>query len=100
MTFRRAGELTAVRGYLAQVQWELPEVIPAHGENVKHVELHLVLAGMQRVEIGDAIDAENYRLAVDDEMLLPLLERRLGNPRIALGPIGPVPGEQPYATIS
>jgi hypothetical protein len=60
----------------------------------------LVARECSAFEIGDAIDAENYRLAVDDEMLLPLLECRLGNPRIALGPIGPVPGEQPYATIS
>jgi hypothetical protein len=50
----------------------------------------LVLAGVQRVEVGDAIDAENYRLAINDEMLLPVLKRRLSNPRIALGPIGTV----------
>jgi hypothetical protein len=31
----------------------------------------IVLAGMQRVEIGDAIDAEDHGFTVDDEMLLP-----------------------------
>ena len=33
----------------------------ADGENVKGIELHfvLVLAGMQRVEVGDAVDTEH-----------------------------------------
>ncbi|WP_208610753.1 hypothetical protein [Bradyrhizobium shewense] len=30
-----------------------------------------VLAGVQRVEIGNAIDAEHHGFAVDNELLLP-----------------------------
>jgi hypothetical protein len=40
-------------------------------------DLLILLAGMQRVEVGDAIDAENDGLAVEHEPLLPVLKRRL-----------------------
>jgi hypothetical protein len=45
---------------------------PVERQNVESIELHLVivLAGMQRVEIGDAVDAEDDRLAVEDELLM------------------------------
>jgi hypothetical protein len=32
-----------------------------------------VLAGMQRVEIGNAVDAEHDRLTVDHELPVPVL---------------------------
>ena len=56
-----------------------------------------MLARVQRVEIGDAIDAEDHRLAIDDELLDPVLERGFDNPRIAVRPIVPVAGNQPHA---
>ncbi len=53
------------------------------------VELHFVvmLARMQRVEIRDTVDAEHHRLAVDHELPMAVLQRRLNNPRIAAGPV-------------
>jgi len=48
-------------------------------------------AGMQRVEIGDAIDAEHDGLAVDDEAGLPHLARRLHDPRITVGKVVAAP---------
>ncbi len=52
---------------------------------------------MQRVKIGDAIDAEQYRLAIDDEGGLAVAQRGFNDQRIALGPIVAVAGEQPDA---
>ena len=42
---------------------------------------------MQRVEIGDAVDAEHDGLAIDNELLLAVLQRGFDNPGEALGPI-------------
>ena len=52
---------------------------------------------MKRVEIGNAVDAENDGLAIDYKMLLPVLQRGLDNPRIALGPVVAVAGDQAHA---
>ena len=41
-----------------------------------------MLARVQRVEIGDAIDAEDHRLAVDNELLVSVLQRGLDDPGI------------------
>jgi hypothetical protein len=46
-----------------------------------------MLSGMQRVEIGDAVDAKDHRFAVNHEALLPVLQRCRDNPGIALCPI-------------
>ena len=51
---------------------------------------------MQR-EIGDAIDAEHHRFAVDDEAALADLSRRLHDPRISVGPVVTTLGDQPDA---
>ena len=39
---------------------------------------------MQRVEIGDAIDAEDDRFTIDDELPVSVLQRGLYDPGIAL----------------
>jgi len=66
--------------------------------SVKGAELHLfiVLAGMQRIEIGIAIDAQDDRLAINDEMLLAILQGGFNDPRKALCPIVPAASNQPY----
>jgi hypothetical protein len=47
---------------------------PSIASASKAAELHFVImsAGKQRVEIGDAIDAQNNSLAIDDKPLLPI----------------------------
>src|SRR5438445_3422588 len=52
---------------------------------------------MQRVEIGDAVSAEHHGLAVDDELLLLILERGFDNPWISLGPVIAVAADQAHA---
>jgi class 3 adenylate cyclase len=42
-------------------------------------------------------DAENDRLAIDDELRLAVFERSFDNPRIALRPVEAVAGNQPHA---
>ena len=61
-----------------------------------HVELDLVvvLAGMQGVEVGDAIHPE---LAIDDELALPDLPGDLHDPGKA--PVVAALGEQPHAVV-
>jgi hypothetical protein len=53
----------------------------------KGVELNLfiLLAGVQGIEVGDAVDAEHQRLAVDHELPDAVLARRLHDPRITVG---------------
>ena len=63
---------------------ELPQIVVALDEDVEGAEpdLLVVFARMQRIEVGDAVDAQHHRLAIDDEPLLPVLERGLDDPRI------------------
>ena len=56
----------------------------------------IVPAGMQSVEIGVSIDTHDDCLAVDDEMLLTVLQRSLNDPREALRPVVPASGNQPH----
>jgi hypothetical protein len=56
-----------------------------------------VPAGVQRIEIGDAVDAQEHRLAIDDKRGGSAVSQRgLGDQRIAGGPIVAVPREQPH----
>jgi len=41
---------------------------------------------VQAVEIGNAVEDEQHRLAVDRELALPSPARRLDDPAIAIGP--------------
>jgi hypothetical protein len=52
---------------------------------------------MQGAEIQDAVNAKHHGLAVDHELHDPVLQRRLDNPRISIGPIIAVPGDQAHA---
>jgi hypothetical protein len=69
----------------------LRRILTVECKNVKSVKLQLVvlLARVQRLEIGDPVDAEHDGLAIDHEILLPVLQRALDNPRIAVGLIVP-----------
>jgi hypothetical protein len=55
-----------------------------------------MLARVQRVEVGDAVDAEDDSLAIDDELLDPVLERGLNYLRIAIGPVVPVARDEAH----
>jgi hypothetical protein len=52
---------------------------------------------MKRIEIRDAVDAQDDSLAIDDELLLPVLQRRFDDPGIALRPVIAAAGDQPDA---
>jgi hypothetical protein len=49
---------------------------------------------MQRVEIGDPVDAQDHGLAIYDELLAAVPQRRLSDPGEALGPVVAAPGDQ------
>ena len=74
---------------LPQRQGQRALVVAVHCKDVEGIELHLViaLARMQGVQIGDAVNAENDGLAIDDELLVSVFQRRLDDPGIALRPI-------------
>jgi hypothetical protein len=61
------------------------------------LDFFVVLAGVQRIEIGDAVDAQDDGLAINDKALLPTLQRGLNNSWIALGPIVSAARDQPHA---
>src|ERR1700737_2372393 len=52
---------------------------------------------MQGVEVGDAVNAENDGLVIDDEALCAVAESRLDDPRIPFGPVIAVSGDQTHA---
>ena len=54
-------------------------------QDVEGAELHLLvmLAGMERIEIRDAVNAQDHRLAVEDEELLADLPGSLDDPVIS-----------------
>jgi hypothetical protein len=83
----------------AQRQRQAPEIVAAHRQNVEGVELDfvVVLPGVQTVEVGDAVNAEQHRLAVNDELALSVLARGLDDPRKALGIVVTAPADQAHA---
>jgi len=52
---------------------------------------------MQGVEIGDAVSAKHHGLAVNDELLVPVLQCRLDDPGKSLRPVVTAPRNQPNA---
>ena len=56
-----------------------------------------MLARMQGVEIGDAVSAKHHGLAVNDELLVPVLQCRLDDPGKSLRPVVTAPPNQPNA---
>ena len=55
-----------------------------------------MLAGQQRVEVGDAIDAKDDRLAVDHKLLDAVLQGGLGDPGISPRPVIAAARDQPH----
>jgi len=53
----------------AKAQWQLAQVITVEREAIERVKLNLgvVLAGVKSVEIRNAVDPQQHRLAIDDE---------------------------------
>jgi hypothetical protein len=51
---------------------------------------------MKRIEIGNAVDAEDDSLAIDDELLSPILQRGLDDPGIALCLVIAAAGDQAH----
>src|SRR6266849_1994382 len=84
---------------LAEMQRQFPQILAIQSQDIEGVEHYFVvmLPRVQSVEIGDAVNAEQNRLAIEDERGLPVSQCRLNDQRIAGGPIVAVAGEQPHA---
>jgi hypothetical protein len=69
-------------------------IVASEGEDIEGVELHFVIApaGMQRIEIRNAIDPR----MTASQLLLSDPASGLDNPGIAFGPVIAVSGNQPY----
>ena len=74
---------------LAQGQGQAAQVLTVERQDVKRVELHLfvVLARVQRLEVGHAVDTEHHGLTIDDELPETVLQCGFDDPRIAVGPV-------------
>ena len=64
------------------------DVLAIADEDVEGVELHLgvMLAAVQAVEIGPAVDAGQHGLAIDHELAVAVAQRSLGDQREATAP--------------
>lgn len=51
--------------------------------------------GMQRVEIGNSVSPQDYSFPIDDELVLPVLQRGLDNPGTP-GPIVSASSDEPH----
>ena len=53
----------------AQAQWQLAQIVAVECEAIERIQLNLgiMLAGMQSIEVGHAVDTEQHRLAINDE---------------------------------
>ena len=56
----------------------------------------IVFARMESIEVRNAVDPKDHGLAIDNELLHAVLQRSLGDPWIALGPVVAVAGDQPH----
>ena len=55
-----------------------------------------VLAAVQAIEVGDAVDAEQHGFSIQDEGVGPVTQSGFGDPRIPAAPVVAVPGPQPH----
>jgi hypothetical protein len=80
------------------MQWQFAQVVTAFRQDVEGTELHLFVmpTGMKRVEIRYIVHAQYHRLAINDESLLPVLQRGLDDPRVTLGPVLTAARDQPH----
>jgi hypothetical protein len=75
-----------------------PLVVARAHQDVKGVELDIVimLAAMQAVEVGDTVDAEQHGFAINDEGVEPVTQRGFDNARVPAAPVVAVAGPQPH----
>ena len=96
----------AAREQLRQVdlphgQRQGAQVVAVERQDVEGVELHLLVmsARVQGVEVGDAVDAGQDRLAIDDEFVgAGSSARAFDDPRETVGPVMAVAGPQAHAS--
>src|SRR5581483_6156927 len=86
----------ALEVHLAHAKRQLPEIVAILDEHVECAELDLVivLAAVERIEICDAIDAQDHGLAIEHEPALADLTSRFHDPRIPAGPVVAAAGDQ------
>jgi hypothetical protein len=72
------------------------EIVAVHRQHIECAELDFLAmpAGVQSVEIGDAIDTQHNGLSVDHKLIDAVLQGGLGDPRISLRPVIAATGYQ------
>jgi hypothetical protein len=78
---------------------QIPDILAIHRQHIESAQLNLSVlpARVQRVEIGDAVNAQNDSLAIDDELLAPVSEGGLSDPGEALRRVIAAAGNEPHA---
>ena len=79
---------------LAHRERQLAEILAVADQAIEGVELDLgiVLARMQAVEIAAAVDTEQHGFAIEDEGAIPITERSLGYQRKPIAPVVAIAG--------
>src|SRR6516165_8492944 len=75
------------------------EIVAVHSEHVEGAELYLFIvpARMERVEVGNAIDAEDHGFAVDHKLTDAVSQGGLTDPGKAARPVIATATDQPHA---
>ena len=83
---------------LAHAKGEGAQILAIERQDVEGIQLDfvIVLARVQGIEIGNAVDAEDDRFAIDDELLHPVLERGFHDPGVSPGPVVTIAGDQSH----
>src|SRR5690242_10248397 len=92
--------MTSIRAIgFAHGKRELAQILTIHRQYIEGAKLDLaiVLAGVQRVEIRHAVDTENNGLAIKHKLLDAVSACRVSDPWVALGPIVSAASDQPDA---
>src|ERR1700747_3692776 len=84
---------------LTQMQRQLPQIITTFNEESKAQSCtsSSCLPECSALKSEDAVHAQDDGLTVNDEPLLPVLQRRLDDPRIAPSPVIAAASDQPHA---
>ena len=74
------------------------ELLAVAHQHIEGVELDLVIvpARAQAVEIRSPVDAKQHRFAVDYERAVPVTQRGFKDQRIAIASVMAIPSEQPH----
>jgi len=83
---------------LAHRKRQVAQIITVHCQHIEGAELNfiVVLAGMQRVEIGDPVSTQDHSFAVDHKLTNAVFQSSLTDPEEAARPVMATAADYPH----